>query len=57
MNADAVVYLDSSTLVKLVVREPESNALNLAAARALGDALTELITYDRRMATLRKSWA
>jgi len=27
MNADAVVYLDSSTLVKLVVREPVSNAL------------------------------
>ena len=119
MNADAVVYLDSSTLVKLVVREPESNALaghlrerpsrvscalarveviravgghgrpainrarlllarisllrlddalldeaaalnggnlrsldaiHLAAARVLGEGLTELITYDRRMA-------
>jgi predicted nucleic acid-binding protein len=27
MNADAAVYLDSSALVKLVVREPESAAL------------------------------
>jgi len=27
MNADAVVYLDSSALVKLVVLEPESEAL------------------------------
>lgn len=27
MNADAVCYLDSSALVKLVVREPESSAL------------------------------
>ena len=27
MNADLVVYLDSSALVKLVVREPESDAL------------------------------
>jgi len=26
------------------------DAIHLAAARALGDALTELITYDRRMA-------
>lgn len=119
MNAEAVVYLDSSALVKLVVLEPESDALaghlrqrpsrvscalarveviravrshgqpainrarqllariallrlddvlldeaavlnegnlrslgaiHLAAARALGDGLTELITYDRRMA-------
>lgn len=119
MSADAAVYLDSSALVKLVVAEPESNALaghlrgrrdrvscalarveviravrlhgqeatsrarqllhrislvrlddvllddaaamnrtdlrsldaiHLAAARALGDALAELITYDRRMA-------
>lgn len=119
MSAEAAVYLDSSALVKLVVREPESGALaahlrgvperascalarvevvravrahgpravararqllhrvslvhlddvllddaaelegddlrsldaiHLAAARALGDALGELITYDRRMA-------
>lgn len=27
MNADQVVYLDSSALVKLVIREPESKAL------------------------------
>jgi len=27
MSADAVVYLDSSALVKLVIREPESGAL------------------------------
>jgi len=26
------------------------DAIHLAAARALGDALAELITYDRRMA-------
>jgi predicted nucleic acid-binding protein len=120
MSAEAAVYLDSSALVKLVVREPESRALaaslrrpaerascalarvevvravrphgpsavararrllerislihlddvlldaaaglqddtlrsldaiHLAAAQALGDGLTELITYDRRMAT------
>jgi predicted nucleic acid-binding protein len=119
MNAEAAVYLDSSALVKLVVRERESKALaghlserrerascalarveviravrphgrpaidrasrlleriallkldellldeaarlggttvrsldaiHLAAARTLGDALAELITYDRRMA-------
>jgi len=118
MNADIVVYLDSSALVKLVVEESESRALanhlreqpdrassalarveviravrahgqaaisraqrllerislvridevllddaaglhgadlrsldaiHLAAARALGDGLAELITYDRRM--------
>ena len=28
MNADWAVYLDSSALVKLVVREPESKALS-----------------------------
>jgi len=119
VNAEAAVYLDSSALVKLVVREPESaaladhlrrrpsrvscalarveviravrghgvpainrarrllgrisllrlddalldeaaalnegnlrslDAIHLAAARALGDGLTELVTYDRRMA-------
>lgn len=119
MNAEAAVYLDSSALVKLVVLEPESDALaehlrcrasrvscalarvevvravrghgqpamtrarallarisllrlddvlldeaaalnegnlrsldaiHLAAARALGDGLAELITYDLRMA-------
>jgi uncharacterized protein len=119
MSADAAVYLDSSALVKLVVREPESaalaahlrgtseqascalarvevvravrahgtgavtrarqllervslvqlddvllddaaelrgdelrslDAIHLAAARALGDGLAELITYDRRTA-------
>lgn len=124
MNADAVVYLDSSALVKLVVLEPESDALtghlrerpsrvscalarveviravrahgqaaitragqllarialvrlddalldeaaalnatnlrsldaiHLATARALGDGLAELITYDRRMADAAKS--
>lgn len=118
MNADVVVYLDSSALVKLVVEESESRALadhlrehpdrassalarvevsravrahgqaairrarrllgrislvrlddmllddaatlngptlrsldaiHLAAARALGDGLVELITYDHRM--------
>ncbi len=119
MNADAVVYLDSSALVKLVVMESESSALaghlrgrpdrascalarveviravrahgqhainrarqllqrislvrlddmlldeaaalnradlrsldaiHLAAARALGEGLAEIITYDRRLA-------
>lgn len=121
MNADAAIYLDSSALVKLVVVEPESDALighmrgrasrvscalarvevlravrghgqpaiararqllqrisllrlddellddagtlhagnlrmrsldaiHLAGARALGDGLADLITYDRRMA-------
>ena len=119
MNADAAVYLDSSALVKLVVREKESSALadylrarpsrvscglsrvevtravaahgftainrgrrllqrisllrlddvlldeaatlqadhlrsldaiHLAAARAVGPGLAEIVTYDRRMA-------
>jgi predicted nucleic acid-binding protein len=119
MNADGAVYLDSSALVKLVVHEPESEALadhlrerptrvssalarveviravrghgqpairrarqllqrisllrlddallddaamldannlrsldaiHLASARALGDGLIEMVTYDHRMA-------
>lgn len=59
-NADVAVYLDSSALVKLVVAETESaalslvnlrslDAIHLAAARALGHELVEVITYDRRM--------
>ncbi len=48
MNAEVAVYLDSSALVKLVVVEAES--IHLAAARALRHGLTEVITYDRRMA-------
>jgi predicted nucleic acid-binding protein len=53
------VYLDSSALVKLVVAEPESDALqrflrgldaiHLASAMELGDDLDCVVTYDRRM--------
>ncbi len=41
---DDAAALDGSGLL----RSPD--AIHLAGARALGDALTELITYDRRMA-------
>jgi predicted nucleic acid-binding protein len=41
---DAAAELQDDTLRSL-------DAIHLAAAQALGDGLTELITYDRRMAT------
>ncbi len=55
MSADRATYLDSSTLVRLVVREPESAALRRYLRRrrplvtsTLAD-LAGIVTYDEQM--------
>lgn len=48
MRVDDVLLDEAAVLNKGNLRSLD--AIHLAAARALGDGLTELITYDRRMA-------
>jgi uncharacterized protein len=49
MSADAVIYLDSSAIVKLVVEEPESEAL----VRRLGERPTRVSCALARLEVIR----
>ena len=48
VRLDDVLLDEAAALDGAVLRSPD--AIHLAAARALGSALAEVITYDRRMA-------
>ena len=50
MSAERATYLDSSAIVKLVVREPD-----LATATLLGASLGQLVTYDCRLASAARA--
>jgi predicted nucleic acid-binding protein len=48
LRLDDVLLDDAAALGGVTLRSPD--AVHLAAARALGDGLAEIVTYDRRMA-------